>query len=148
MICETDALGQSISYAYDPMGSLISTTDRNGVETARAYDALARETARYNNRDGQAAGTVNTYSMSGLLLESANGEATHRYTYDSFGRVTEEIANGIRKVYTYDSGDRVTSLKVYQGSVLEMDLAYEYDAADPEAGTGIAGVILKAKTSV
>jgi len=52
-----------------------------------------------------------------------------RYTYDSFGRVTEEIASGIRKVYTYDSGDRVTSLKVYQGSVLEMDLAYEYDAA-------------------
>jgi len=41
----------------------------------------------------------------------------------------QEIASGIRKVYTYDSGDRVTSLKVYQGSVLEMDLAYEYDAA-------------------
>ena len=32
-------------------------------------------------------------------------------------------------MYTYDKGDRVTSLKVYQGSVLEMDLAYEYDAA-------------------
>jgi len=99
------------------------------VETTRVYDTLSRETARFNSRDGQAAGTVNTYSMTGLLLESANGEATHRCTYDSYGRVTEEIASGIRKVYTYDSGDRVTSLKVYQGSVLEMDLAYEYDAA-------------------
>jgi len=81
--------------------------------------------------------------MSGLLLESANGEAAHLYTYDSFGRVTEEIANGIRKVYTYDSGDRVTSLKVYQGSVLEMDLAYEYDAAGLDRNIGFFSSIIK-----
>ena len=130
LIEETDALGRSSAYAYDPLGNLTATVDRNGVETTFAYDALYREIERYNSKDGRENGTATSYSMSGLLLETANREEGYTYRYDNFGRVIEiSNASGLKKVYTYDKGDRVTSLKVYQGSVLEMDLAYEYDAA-------------------
>ena len=130
VIQETDALGQTISYTYDAVGNLLKTVDRNGVETTCIYDALSREVFRYNSKDGRDNGTSNVYSLGGLLVQSSNTEESYSYHYDEFGRVTEILtASGLRKVYTYDSGDRVTSLKVYQGSVEEVDLVYEYDAA-------------------
>ena len=81
------------TYQYDAAGRVVSQTDARGKTTANTYDALGRLTAR--TVDG--AITSYTYGSSGnsamRLVGMQNSDAAIVYTYDQYGRVTQETRN-------------------------------------------------------
>ena len=130
LVSETDGLGQETTYTYDLSGNMSTSTDRNNVTTTYAYDALNRPVSQYNSKDGIDEAIRYGYDLNGSLKRSSNASGSTFYAYDSLGRVTTVSDDqGLKKTYTYDRADRVKSLTVLQGSVAEMDLTYEYDAA-------------------
>lgn len=127
-ISMTDADAGTTTYEYNALGNLTRQTDARGKVTVNEYDALNR--LYRTTIDGVA---VNyTYGTSGnatgRLTSESMGNRTISYTYDPYGRVTQECRSfSPYQQYTftneYDTYGRV-SRRTLPGNV---SVLYEYD---------------------
>ena len=120
------------SYAYDPLGHLISMTGANGTSTY-VYDALGH---LVKSTDGAGASLSYTYDLAGNLvsLTYPNGKTvtntynaagqlasttdwlgnTTSYTYGPDGNLdSETLGNGIKGTFTTNTAGEMTSLAYY-----------------------------------
>ena len=88
----------SISYGYDPLSRLTTTSSGNYV-----YDPVG-------NATGLASGATLTYNAtSGTLASLSSGSSTTNFTYDAAGNRT--LAGGATTTtYTYDQANRLTKV--------------------------------------
>lgn len=124
----TDPDAGTMTYAYAADGTLLSQTDGRGVETINTYDNLGRlissaigqKVIYYQyGTSGNAAMRLASQSMDGNIIN---------YTYDPFGRVTNESrtvsGQGVYSfAYTYNDKNQLTS-KTYPSGLTE---TYTYD---------------------
>ncbi|MEU8365269.1 RHS repeat-associated core domain-containing protein [Nonomuraea sp. NPDC048882] len=133
---ETDAEGNTWSYAYTAAGDLARQTNPEGLLTTIDYDVLGREIAR-------------TYTSS-----TAPGGARTVMTYDNAGRLATATSPGVKNEvtnvthtaqtrYTYDAdGNQLTTTVAdLAGADAERTTTYTYDEhgrrdslTDPEGG--------------
>jgi len=165
----TDGLGNVIFNAsasgnYDNNGNLVLSTDANGYQTQKSYDALNRLAKTINNYNGTDTATQNTtttqtqdaldrvtsitdpssltttYGFDGLSdatsLQSPD-TGTSSSTYDAAGNVlTHTDAKGIVSTSTYDALDRLTTVSYSDNAQTNDNVTYAYD--DPNSVTGCA----------
>ncbi|MBQ7471603.1 MAG: VCBS repeat-containing protein, partial [Prevotella sp.] len=127
-ISMTDNDAGTTTYEYNALGNLTRQTDARGKVTVNEYDALNR--LYRTTIDGVA---VNyTYGTSGnatgRLTSESMGNRTISYTYDPYGRVTQECRSfSPYQQYTftneYDTYGRVKR-RTFPGNV---SVLYEYD---------------------
>ena len=87
LIRTTDSAGYDSGLTvYDKSGNIIKTTDANGNVTTNTYDALNRLLT---------SNTVNSNDSSKNVSKS--------YTYDSMGRITQTVSNGLTTNTVYPS---------------------------------------------
>ena len=117
------------SYQYDAAGRVVSQTDARGITTANTYDALGRLTA--TTVDG--ATTSYTFGSSGnssmRLVSMQNADAAIAYTYDQYGRVSQETRtltgeNDITIRYNFNNKGLIQTIQ-YPNSVTGI---YGYDS--------------------
>ena len=147
----TDPDAGTTTYIYDAFGRETSRTDARGVVFSTNYDYLGRVSNVTASQSGSSETISYTYGNSNtdgtgqmrLVSESLNGW-TKTYTYDAYGRVTDEtmFKTGVisrSKSYTYDSnGLLVTSTQ--PGSKV---FTYTYDAYGNLTGVNGAGGAVK-----
>ncbi len=114
---------ESISFAYDELGRLISVEDSCGHTETADYDGEDRLTAyedKENNR------TTYTYDSAGrITAETAPNGAITKYTYDKNGNcLAVEDALGHKTTYEYDANNRLTKVT----DAAENCVTYDYDA--------------------
>jgi RHS repeat-associated protein len=163
LIKVTDGLGNvtfnaSASGNYDSNGNLVLSSDANGYQTQRTYDALNRLAKTINNYNGTDTATQNTttaqtqdaldrvtsitdpssltttYGFDGLSdatsLQSPDA-GTSSSTYDAAGNVlTHTDAKGIISTSTYDALDRLTSVSYSDSAQTNDNVTYSYDDAN------------------
>jgi RHS repeat-associated protein len=109
-------------FGYSPSG-LVSYTNQLNFPTFYDYDAAMRKT-----KETTANGEVIRYTnnAAGDLLSLTDGKLqTTRWTYDSYGRVTNKIDQVGSEIlrYKYDSDNRLTN----RWSAAKGDTRYKYD---------------------
>ncbi len=116
----------SVSYTYDPMGRLLTTTNPDGSVTSTAYDDWSVTAIDANGH--QTRQTSDAYGRLAMVEEFDNGQThTTTYQYDALGnlaRVTDALGNVT--AIAYDSLGRKLSMD-------DPDMAhwdYRYDAVD------------------
>jgi len=136
---------------YDRIGRLTQTTDANGKQRTRGYDALRQATSFI---DALGAKTQLQYDARGNLLSLTDALShTYKFTYDRNDRVTAEIlplgqrttyqydANGNltqrndpnknKAVYTYDQADRLKTIQRYDAQGTQVrDTSYTWDESN------------------
>jgi RHS repeat-associated protein len=96
------------SYAYDPVGHLVSTTDPLGHVTSTTFDATGNK----------------------LTSTDGSGNTTH-WSYDSDNRVISETApNGVVTATSYDGNGNKISTTDGNGGIT----SYQFDSANRETG--------------
>src|SRR5690625_4250859 len=112
------------SYAYDPQGNLIRTTNALGhISEITAHDAAGRPLTLV---DPNGVVTTLTYDARGRLTSHTTAGATTTFSYDGVGNLTVlTLPTGVTLTYHYDAARRLTALEDSLGNRLE----YELDAA-------------------
>ncbi len=123
ILSETDALGNTRSYAYNANDRPTSITDALGHTTALAYSATGHLTS---HTDPAGNTTSYSYDASGNLLEvrDTNDQIIESYSYDSSGNPITVTIKGHTTVYTYDTFGNITREQTSSGA----DRSYTYDA--------------------
>ncbi|MCP4357958.1 MAG: RHS repeat protein, partial [Chloroflexi bacterium] len=121
-----DALGNVMSYGYDSLGRLITTTrtlDGQPLVSVTAYDALGRRVSQTNAENHT---TYFLYDNLGRLIVSRSPEGvTNSTTYDAAGRaVAAANTLGHTTRTAYDDFGRVVSATNAAGN----STSYQYDA--------------------
>jgi len=116
----------SVSYAYNPMGRLLTTTNPDSSVTSTAYDDWSVTATDANGH--QTRRTSDAYGRLAMVEEFNNGQThTTTYQYDALGnlaQVTDALGNVTH--IAYDSLGRKVSMD-------DPDMAhwdYRYDAVD------------------
>lgn len=124
------------TYAYNEHGQKVEETDARAVTVAMTYDALDRLTVIDYPNDDDTTYTYDSPSVAfskGRLTEVDRGSSAVAYTYDRFGRMTQDGAltnsydkngnvltlgypNGVTATYTYDFADRQSTLQMQNGT--------------------------------
>lgn len=127
--------GQSLTYAYDGNGNVLTVTDAASRTTSYQYDAQNRLT-RVSAPDNGV--TSYTYDAEGRLysVQDPRGLRTYFY-YNSFGEVTQRVSpdTGVTN-YSYDSGGRLTSESRANG----VTVTFTWDALDRMTSRTSGGV--------
>ncbi len=113
------------SFTYDPLGNLVSTTDRKLQTTTFTYDSLNRRT-QASYADGS--GATFTYDAAGRLTLADDSADPHRpiaLEYDALDRLLAETTAMGTVTYQYDALGRRTQMTVAG----QAPVAYAYDAA-------------------
>ena len=143
-------------YVYDTAGRVVSKTDGNNLATTYGYDTWDRiatvsdprtATTTYQRdtagrlvsvTDGDGVVDSFTYTYSGELYEHHRGPyLVDQRSYDTRGRVSREVDDGVLKLMTYDGLDRLLSVR--EGVTAAMQLkstTFEYDDADRVTSVG------------
>ncbi|HKJ38570.1 MAG TPA: SBBP repeat-containing protein [Anaerolineales bacterium] len=102
-----DALGNTISYAYDAVGNRTELVYPDNKTVTYTYDVVNQLTS-VNDWDNQ----------------------DTDYLYDDIGRVTTvSLPNGVDSEYTYDDGNRLKEMEHVKGSSVLASYNYSYDPA-------------------
>ncbi len=160
-INKTVSNGITWTFGYDDCGNRTSIVDPDAGTTTYTYDAFGREILRIDGRGNSYAtyydnfgrvtsdGTTTfTYGTSGngqnRLVSESNGQWTKSYTYDAYGRVTQEsmvkyavttksmsyhynadglltqkdYPDNITAVYSYDSYGNCTNININNGMMV------------------------------
>lgn len=122
---QTVANGVTWMMTYDDCGNQISINDPDAGTSQFTYDALGREIWR---RDGRG----NTYSTYYDAFGRVTYDGTTTYTYGTSGtgqsRLVSESNNWWIKNYSYDVYGRVTQETMVKYAVSTRSMSYEYDA--------------------
>lgn len=145
LLSQTDRIGQTTSYAYDPVFNKITRkTDRLGRVTSYVYDARGNMVSMTDplnqtwtyvyDANGQPTSMTDPLNHTTRMEYDAQGNMTaridalnHRTTmeYDAVGRLTAIVDPlGRRTVMAYDPVDRITSMTDASGATT----TYTYDA--------------------
>ncbi len=101
--------GQGVTYTYDGLGRLSSTTDMNGRTVGYAYNAAsARISLIHPDLNTVGYGLDNTNRMTSLGWNATSGLLTQ--SYDSLGRLSGQGKVGGSTSYGYDGIGRLTSM--------------------------------------
>jgi RHS repeat-associated protein len=150
----SDSLGGVVSYTYDARDRLTSMTlSGSGISAEGVtfgYDAAGNMTGltRYSNLAETAVVASTTYAydpaeqLTGITDKSSGGTTlvSHGYTYDSGGRVSQEVRvwNSGSSVdtltYSYTNNDQLTGVSHSNSSF--SNESFTYDANGNETGTG------------
>ena len=131
---------QSVLFAYDEAGNLVTRTSGAGLPAAQRrverfeYDVLGRLVAQV---DGANVRTEFTYDAAGNKIKTtvAPGQAEQRvnaFEYDADSRLTAEIdGNGVRTEYRYDATDnKIEVIQAAGRAGEERHTLMTYDADD------------------
>jgi len=122
--------GQTLTYAYDVNGNVVSVTDALGHTTTNQYDALNRVTQSTDANGGitkyaydladhvvtltDPRGLATTYAYDGLgqlWNQSSPDTGTTTFTYDVYGRrYSMTRADSVQTIYGYDTLNRSISV--------------------------------------
>jgi YD repeat-containing protein len=152
MQSSTDAMGNTESYQFDPLGNLIATVDKKGVATTMTYDTAFSQmtgitrngrvttftldsTKRNTTRITDALGDVTTmaYYANGLLqsrmapkgnVVSPDGNYTTTYTYNDAGLVLT-TTTGLPSTVASTYDPRGDVLSVTDATGIRSDFTYD-----------------------
>jgi RHS repeat-associated protein len=121
LVSITDPLSIVQSLTYDPVGNIITDTDGNGETTTYTYDGLDSliNTTYYDSTD-----VDYTYDPVGNRLSMTDSYGTTAYTYDDLYRPVSVTSPEGSLTYTYDAVNRL-SLTTPSGTT-----TYAYSAAN------------------
>ena len=123
LVRTTDSTGyNSGTITYDLNGNVLTNTDANGNVTTNTYDALNRVLT---------ANTVNSKDSSKNVSKS--------YTYDSMGRITKSISNGLTTNTIYDSLGRKYTEGEYDGDGYSVFRGFFYEGVSQYVSKEITG---------
>ena len=154
ILLETYEDEKTISYQYDNDGALAAVTDSaSGITTRQYFDMSGRsvgysETANnFTHSVGYAYDEINNLTQ---LVENINGvEKTTSYTYDDDNRTTSVTTDGITVEYTYDAFGRVTQqVTKLKGETAEQDqvILTEYFTFTEPSATATSGQVATYRT--
>jgi YD repeat-containing protein len=118
----TDPDMGSWNYSYDALGNLITQADARPCMTTQSYDSLNRLTGKTYSGTGCSTTTVTyTYDAGtngkGHRTGMTDGSGSTSWTYDSRGRMTQEIkviggsgGGTFKTLWSYNSADLVSSM--------------------------------------
>ncbi len=117
-----------MSYTYDNVRRMTSTTDVWGQVINYSYDANNRRTSMGFGTTTFATYTYDTLNRLTKITDSARQSVT--YAYDAAGRLTSSaLPNGITTNISYDDLDRLTRLVNLKGKKIVADNNYQYNNA-------------------
>ena len=129
-VTNTDS-GEVTSYAYDPVGNLISEIKPNGMVTTNAYNSRNQLESIITETSGGTVVDSYTYELNGNGLRTKVTEhdgSTVIYTYDDNYRLVQEVRSVTQPydiIYTYDPVGNRTEID-RSGTVV----SYTYDVND------------------
>jgi YD repeat-containing protein len=136
VLTQSTDLPSTISHAYDDVGNVTASTDRNGRTTRNAFDALNRRTSEeWLDGSGTAIRTFRySYDAAGQTTGASDPDSSYAYTYDLAGRpatVDNLGTPGVPNVvlsYAYDAaGNRISAADSIAGAARGVE-AVRYDA--------------------
>ncbi len=108
LIGNTDGLGSSATFNYDPENSLVRTRDQLGYETVHTYDSMGNVVQIVDALGGTKRFTYDV-DNNATSITDALGRVT-RFTFDSFGRTTSTIDPAGNETHTlFDRFGNVTT---------------------------------------
>ena len=131
----TDALGQSETYTYDPLGTPLGAVLRDGTTTAYTYSPLGAVTSRIGSMT-----TGTAYTATGAVAQTTADGETVAYTYNPAGGILTETAGDSVKTYTYDHRGRQASFTLTVGGETVGTTTYAYDLLDRVTAVTADGV--------
>jgi RHS repeat-associated protein len=125
-----DALGNSTSFAYDPLGNLVETVDAVGNAVTNTYDIRGRKVA---SKDPDLGSWTYVYDTASELVSQTDAKGqTTTFTYDVLGRVTRRVEPDMTSVWVYDTAangiGKLTSSSITAGSSAGYQCSYSYDS--------------------
>ena len=119
----TDSTGyNSGTVTYDLNGNILTSTDANGNVTTNTYDALNRVLT---------SNTVNSNDSSKNVSKS--------YTYDSMGRITQTVSNGLTTNTVYDDLGRKYTETEYDGNGYAVFRGFFYEGVSQYVSRELTG---------
>ena len=118
-----DVLGDTTWFSYDNTGQVIGIQMPNGQELTYQYDVLDRLVTTSDRMDTTA---QYVYDANDNVVESIDGEGNHTYfTYDVMNRLVQTTdANGGTSQYTYDNNGNILTFTDANGHTT----TFVYDA--------------------
>jgi RHS repeat-associated protein len=138
VLSETNAIGQTITFAYDAAGNVISRSipGQNGepIVTRYEYDLLGRATKQIDPAGNVTQTTYNSSGALASLVEAAGTPIarTTTHTYDFGGRVLSRAMTGPAepdRAYTTTYGYDLLGHRTSMGGTSADSTAYAYDVA-------------------
>src|SRR5262249_53765043 len=125
-----DALGNSTSFAYDPVGNLVETVDVKGNASTNTYDVRGRKVASNDPDLGAWSYTYNTLSQLTSQTD-AKGQLT-TLSYDLLGRMVQRVEPDMTAALIYDTAlngiGKLTSASITAGPDAGYQRSYTYDS--------------------
>ena len=131
----TDALGQSETYTYDPLGAPLGAVLRDGTTAAYTYSPLGAVTSRIGSMT-----TGTAYTATGAVAQTTADGETVAYTYNPAGGILTETTGDSVKTYTYDHRGRQASFTLMVGGETVGTTTYAYDLLDRVTAVTADGV--------
>lgn len=120
----TDALGNSISQAYDALGRITEITDPKSRVTRYSYDDLNRLVSVTDTMEGISQQSFDVDNNKTSLTDPNNNQTS--FSYDQGGRLNNQTTAGNTVSYSYNS----IGLLAKKTNGRNQDANYQYDAAD------------------
>ncbi|MEV8183409.1 RHS repeat-associated core domain-containing protein [Specibacter sp. NPDC078692] len=123
----TPVTGSSLgarTFTYDPWGRALTATNGRGVTLSYAYDGVGRLTS--TTFSDSTPTVTNTYNNNGQPLTRVDGSGTTSYGYDQMGRLISRAntAGGGTINYSYDRASNLASTTDSRGTT-----TYQFDAS-------------------
>jgi len=125
----TDALGHTVTNAFDSRGRIVSSADSLSGVTQTTYDGAGN---RLTLQDPDGNTTTWTYNaLNRVLTDTDQLNHTRSYSYDASGDlISETDRDGRVRDFTFDNLHRQTSEQWMSGGTAIYTISYSYDAAN------------------
>ncbi len=121
LLREENALGETLTYAYNAAGDLSGWTDARGALASFQKDVMGRIIGQ---TDALQHGQTSKFDKMGRLTQRKTGEQNIGYAYDDQGRLaTVDYGHGQQVAFSYDAEGNMT-----QASTAEATMSYQRDA--------------------
>ncbi|MBH5403175.1 RHS repeat protein, partial [Bradyrhizobium sp. CNPSo 4010] len=130
IVSVTDALGKTITYAYDAFGNLTRTTDPSGNVSTATYDPRG---AKIVDADPDMGSWSYSYNTLGLPVSQTDAKGqTVNLTYDKLDRVIQRVEPDKTSTWTYDTAahgiGKLASTAITAGAGAGYSRSVSYDA--------------------
>jgi RHS repeat-associated protein len=121
---------KTTSYAYDPFGKLIKTTDPVGNAVTATYDVRGRKIA---SSDPDLGAWTYAYDTANELVSQTDAKLqTSTFSYDKLGRMTRRVEPDMTSVWVYDTAangiGKLTTAGITAGPSAGYQRSFGYDS--------------------